>query len=253
MALHNDLAIEKREVDGVTVFTEPDLQALRCRCDDHDDVNMALRWLVAFQEKTRKGSWTPAALEAEVRDLERYIRETRANLAVETRRRVEGDLELFLRQATQMGLEKVSEHGDYCTQNVLRNGKRVCVVDWELYREEGNPLFDFCFFLMTSASEASFRKRGQRDDSYKERLYRNLTGKGKHSKTVRYLLSEYAGEKDFSPEIMFCGMTYMMSRCLRRCDPRFGNWSENYGEFTDLLEVWGRVAYDDSVFGSLKA
>jgi len=106
---------------------------------------------------------------------------------------------------------------------------------------------------MVNVGEASFRKRGLRDAFYKNELYRNLTGKGKHSETVRHLLSEYLEGKGFPPQTVFCGMTYMMSRCLRRYDPRFGNWTANYDAFTDHLEMWGRVAYDDSVFRSLEA
>jgi len=253
MALHNDLAIEKHEIGGVTVFTEPDLRAVRCKLDDRVDMNKALRWLMAFQEETRNGLWAPAALEEEMTDLQRYIGETARHLAVDTRRRVEGDLEMFREQATRMGLDKVSEHGDFCTWNILKSGERIHVVDWEFYRAEGNPLFDFCFFLMVNVGEASFRKRGLRDAFYKNELYRNLTGKGKHSETVRHLLSEYLEGTGFPPQTVFCGMTYMMSRCLRRYDPRFGNWTANYDAFTDHLEMWSRVAYDDSVFRSLEA
>jgi hypothetical protein len=253
MGLYNDMAIEKRVVDGITTFTEPDLKAARCKFDDCADMKEALRWLVAFQGKTRKGVWTPAALEAEIGDLARYIRHTVTNIASDTRSRVERDLELFLQHARKMQLEKVSEHGDYCTLNILKDGKRVYVVDWELYSEEGNPIFDFCFFLMASVTEASYRKRGQRDDSFRKTLYANFTGQGKYSPIVSELLSEYAAEKSFPPEMMFCGITYMMSRCLRRCDPRFGNFSiEDHSAFKDNLEFWSKVAYEDSVFGALR-
>ena len=253
MGLYNEMAIEKRVVDGITTFTEPDLKAARCKFDNRADIEEALRWLVAFQQKTKKGVWTPAALEAEIGDLVSYIRHTATDTASDTKSRIEGDLELFLQQASKLQLEKVSEHGDFCTLNILKNRERIYVVDWEMYREEGNPLFDFCFFLMANVTEASLKKRGERDDFFRKTLYANLTGQGKYSRFVSELLSEYAAAKGFPPEMMFCGMTYMLSRCLRRCDPRFGDFSiEDHGASREMLEFWSKVTYQDSVFGALK-
>jgi len=40
-------------------------------------------------------------------------------------------------------------HGDYCIQNMVSDGSRVYLIDWESYRRKGTLIFDYIhFFLM---------------------------------------------------------------------------------------------------------
>jgi ubiquinone/menaquinone biosynthesis C-methylase UbiE len=246
MEQHNDIAAKRYDIDEITVFTEPDLKAVRCKFSNPSHNDRAINWLIDFQSKTMKGFWNPTEVEREVGNLQRYISETSLNLNAETRQRVSQDLDLFLKNVSQMQLEKVSEHGDYCTLNILIDGQKMYVIDWEFYKEEGNPLFDFCFFVMTSIREASLQKSAYRDE-----IYRNLVGRGSYSPTLTRLLNRFSEEKSFSPETMFYATPYMLTRCIHRHDPRFGSWGTNFAVAMDLLDIWSKVTFHDSVFGSL--
>ena len=165
------------------------------------------------------------------------------SLNVETKHRLNQDLDSFLTHLGRVRPEKVSEHGDYSTGNILINRQKTYVIDWEYYREAGNPLFDFCFFILTNVMEASVQK-----PPYKKRVYENLTGAGNYSPIMKELLAEFAKEKNIPPEMLFYAMPYVIIRSIERYDPRFGGWNINFERFTELLHVWSDITSANSIF-----
>lgn len=241
MEQHNGIAIDRHEIDGTTVFKEPYLKAVRCNFSNPSHNYRALRWLIDFQSRTNKGVWNPAEAEREVSGLQRYI--SQMSLNVETKHRLNQDLDSFLEHLSQVQLEKVSEHGDYSTGNILINSKKIYVIDWEYYKEEGNPLFDLCFFALTNIMEASVQK-----PPCKKRVYENLTGAGNYSPIMKELLAEFGKEKNIPPEMLFYAMPYVIIRSIERYDPRFGDWNINFERFTELLQVWSDITSANSIF-----
>ena len=49
-----------------------------------------------------------------------------------------------------LNIDKTAEHGDLWQKNILISNttSKVSVIDWEYYKPEGNPFFDFIVFLI---------------------------------------------------------------------------------------------------------
>ena len=238
---HSGITVERHEIDGITVYKEPYLKAIRCNFRDRTHNHQALGWLMDFQSKTVGGFWDQREVDADIDELRRYISET--NLSTETKQRFNDDMYQFLGYIGQMQLEKVAEHGDFSTGNILIDGARVYIIDWEYYREVGNPLFDFCFFLLTNIMEASARK-----PPFRETARENLSGHGNYSPLAKELLAEFNKAKGIPLGILFYAIPYVIGRCIRRYDPRLGEWNINFDRFTEFLNVWNDVTFENSVF-----
>jgi len=89
------------------------------------------------------------------------------------------DYQLYMKT---LRIDKTAEHGDFWLKNILidRSENKINVIDWENYKEESNPLFDFVFFIIVMLVL---------EDGI-EQFRDNLNGRGKLSSIVKELKVE---------------------------------------------------------------
>ncbi|MGH9788157.1 MAG: methyltransferase domain-containing protein [Candidatus Acidiferrales bacterium] len=130
-----------RYVEPYLAGGAPDATSLRHQ-------QLALRWLLEFQRQTTAGQWASDELAAPARQELHEARPALRRLGIESE--VGAGIEDFLRRLHQRPLARVAEHGDFWKANmILQPGDRLFVLDWQHFREDGEPFFDFSFFLFT--------------------------------------------------------------------------------------------------------
>ena len=227
----NKVKIRKRDVNGIRTFIEPMLKGKPLEVYNPIHNQISLKWLIEFQNSTKKGFWNFEDLEKESKNLSDHLSEI--CLPIETRLRVSENLQLFLKHLEKVRIEKTSEHGDFWSKNILLDeSRKIYVIDWEFFKEEGNPLFDFCFFIITNCSVGL-----QPEKSF----YENFTGKGKYAPILRNLLIDFSKEKSLSQELIYCAIPYVMLRCIYRYSANLENWDSARGTFIKLLKTWDKV------------
>lgn len=90
----------------------------------------------------------------------------------------------------EFGLAEVPVHGDFAPSNLLLDGQRLYVTDWEWLRLDGWPLDDLWWFLLVSAKHAGLP--AERAEASAARMLDALLGKGPGSKRMRENASEFA-------------------------------------------------------------
>ena len=106
------------------------------------------------------------------------------------------------------------------------------MIDWELFKEEGNPLFDFCFFIITNCSTGV-----QPEKSF----YENLTGKGEYAPILRNLLIDFSRAKNLPSDLIYHAIPYVLLRCIYRHSANLENWDSARATFIKLLETWAKM------------
>lgn len=128
---------------------------------------LAIEWLISFQKQTSSMRISKNSLVAEVNSL-------RATL------RLIPDLDTLLNHTLIKNYESyiitnspttVSEHGDFFYGNIIfdSSSDKISVIDWEYFKEMGDPFFDFVWFIINSMMlpsnsheefQANMEKRG---------------------------------------------------------------------------------------------
>jgi ubiquinone/menaquinone biosynthesis C-methylase UbiE len=227
----NKVRVRERDVSGVRTFIEPMLKGKPFEIYNPFHNQVCLKWLIAFQNDTKKGFWNFEEMEQEVKNLSSYVSEIR--ISREIRLRTSERLEHLLKHLEGLKIEKTSEHGDFWAKNILidDNGK-IYVIDWEYYKEEGNPLFDFCFFIITNCMTGLQPQKS---------FYENFSGKGKYTPILRNLLADFSKKRNLTPELIFSSVPYVLLRFIRRHSNEFENWDTARATFIKLLETWDEV------------
>jgi len=100
-----------------------------------------MEWLVNFQEKTFSGFWSGDAWKRDI-----------ASLTCQTAGDIVDKLLWFLEKEGRK-THKVAEHGDFDHLNLFLEKNRLCVLDWEYYRKDGDEFFDITYFLFNMYTE----------------------------------------------------------------------------------------------------
>jgi len=230
----NDLSVKQLNVMGLNVFVESKVIGKRCEFYNLSHNLKAWEWLMQFQRKTRNSILPFEELEKEVMNLSALLPEI--NISEEVRLGIRRKLDVFLKSLDGLPLEKCAEHGDFWLGNIfVDNNERVYVIDWEYYRENGNPLFDCGFFLILNSS-------GKANQEY---FRENLSGCGKYSPILKNLTVNICQEKQLPLEVIFYNITYVLLRCIRRYHSNLGNWAVNFKAYVDLLTVWHEFTFKD--------
>ncbi len=216
-----------RHSTGKSTFLEQKpVSGRRCRVYSMSDNTRAIRWLLQFQRDTDSGSLTRADAEGE----KSQIMETLSRLEpFDAISEVHRDLDEFAEVLVSARVSKCSEHGDFWQSNILfsRIGQ-VLVLDWEFFRRLGNPIFDFCFFIISNSSqpkpEVSF--------------YQNLGGSGRYSEAMLSIVRMFCSEKKIPVRVFLLGIPYVLARCLVRYSAYSRTMSPQVYEFSRLLRLW---------------
>ena len=193
-----------------------------------DDLRRAINWLIDFQQKTRKTTMTKEDIQKELN----YIRTNLLQVANLNKPEYVKCLDEYQKYVETLKINKTAEHGDFYFRNILieSNTNKTNVIDWENYKEEGNPLFDFVFFftgvILFLGGVEQFKS--------------NLNGSGRFSLTVKemkVLIENHFGyELDLEILIKYVILRYIIGKQLE--SGPFDKVSFKYKNALDtLLEI----------------
>jgi SAM-dependent methyltransferase len=230
MAQFNPLNIRKDVIDNVAVFIEPVIKGAQPKLYNLSHNQKVLYWLLDFQRKTQNGYWDFEQLEAKIIALCNFLSEI--HLDNEIRSRTGQRMELFMKSLQCVKIQRTSEHGDFFAGNMLiGEDDQVYVTDWEFYQEDGEPLFDFVFFILDTSTKGTMPK------SFQD----NFLGKGKYSPILETLISEYTRTKQLPPELILQAIPYVILRCLYRAATGVDNKHLDINRYIYLLELWDEI------------
>lgn len=236
MAAFNNINVEKQVIDAVTIFTEPALNGKHPQPHNLSQNLKAIKWLLNFQNATRKGYWDYDELKANIQDLTDFL--TKSDMEHGLKIRTIERMGQFAESLKKCNLPRTAEHGDYCSLNIIINHSNTYVIDWEFYEENGDPLFDFIFFILCNAATGNLRK------SFRN----NFSQNGKYFGIVDTLIKEYAKAKDLPPDIIWQAFPYVILRCIRRSSVGENNRHLNSQDYIRVLTLWDEVYHDPLTF-----
>lgn len=224
LGMYAGISSTKQLFGNFTVFHEKALAGRQCSYRDLRDHELAIRWLLEFQERT-VSNLTGAEQEAERSELIGALSriESTATIAHALARSYDE-----LRDAlANSGVPNCSEHGDFYPKSILiSNSGEVLVLDWEFFNRCGNPLFDFSFFIIRAAagSERDFSK--------------NLAGSGSYSRSLSHLIRTYGSIKGLPTTAVLLGIPYTLMRCTVRHSVYSKTYSPMGSHYVRLLKMW---------------
>ena len=171
---------------------------------DLDEVTLAINWLIHFQNNSKKELIDKNDVSKEIELIKKGLQQVS-----------HGDLNQYYEWLNQYKnyinqnkIFKTAVHGDFWVTNILFNPKtqRTHVLDWELFREKGNPLLDFLLFLYDIMAMTG--------DEPLETFKKNLAGNGAASKIVdkiKLMMEEHFG---FKLDIILLLRFYLMRKMV---------------------------------------
>jgi ubiquinone/menaquinone biosynthesis C-methylase UbiE len=219
----------------VAFFREPAILGRPCSFHSKEDNKKAIHWLLRFQDETALEPLSEAETAQEQSEILSSLPQIYHVDLPPTK--FADQLKELARILSTMRVIRCSEHGDFWPANILfSNTGGVLVLDWEFYKVSGNPLFDFCFFLINVASrpsgELSFSK--------------NFLGTGDYSGILRENVRTFCSHRRVPVRSVLLGISYALLRCLGRysvfsetCSPVLAR------RYSSLLTTW-----NDEIFNS---
>jgi len=233
LSTYGGVNYEKRRFGSLTLFVERPIEGRRCVFLNPTYNRGAVDWLLQFQNKTI--SDTPACIE---RPGERAIS---ALTTVDSDTR---NSEETARQIKELGdilahahASACSEHGDFQPGNIfLAWTDEIYVMDWEFYRALGDPVFDFCWFIIVSSSRGGLKS-----------FLENFSGAGPYSSVMSSIIRTFCREKRLPMEAILLGIPYTLSRwILRFSDYSVAPSPSQLHGLLSLLRFWNhKVQYQD--------
>jgi ubiquinone/menaquinone biosynthesis C-methylase UbiE len=174
-----------------------------------EEAMLAVEWLFDFHNKTRTTIMTQEYVSLEIAEIRRGL----ADLPMFNSADIEKSLNDYQILSQRLNIAKSAQHGDFWHGNILFDPKikEVHVIDWEYYKENSNPLYDFVFFVVMAMRLPN--------DSVED-FRTNLSGQGQFSPTLRALIArakEYLGaELDLSILMPYALLRYVSTKSLER-------------------------------------
>jgi hypothetical protein len=199
----------------------------------------ALNWLFSFQKRYSKGSIAEEEIHSEIELLLNYAKMQKIN-----------NIQRIKKNLTRMNNSAsicVPEHGDFWAGNILFNGAKISVLDWEEYRERGNYFFDPFFFLIANSFNDSLCTEGP--DGSVSSFCRNWTGAGPYSHILKNSILEFRKNYNLDPESIINAVPYVIIKKIARSDPKINGWNPHFIIFPKLLEAWYK--YENEILNYL--
>jgi SAM-dependent methyltransferase len=174
-----------------------------------DEVQMAIEWLINFQNKTHLFPMTKNDIALEVNSVRRDLLQLPDLNTLQYRRLVD-DYELYV---GSLNVDKTAEHGDFWYGNILvdSTGCQINVIDWEYFREKGDPFYDFVFFIITAVQLSS---------GSAEEFISIINGSGKFNPIMRKLQdrinSHFGFELNLGKLIPYTMLRFIVRKQLER-------------------------------------
>ena len=229
---HARVSFEKRKLRSRTLFGEKPIVGRPCSYVSLKDAQRAIEWLLRFQDRTRGKPLTEADLLNEQTEIRYSLQRLEAtSIASEEIDETMEQTQRLMRLLNMGNVTTCSEHGDFCPGNILLSkAGEVFVFDWEFYRVSGNPLFDFCFFLISSSSRQKMEKS----------FLHNMSGRGPCSGVIADIVQTYLQHKGLPTEAVLLGIPYVLSRCVARYSVYSATRSPKGHEYRRMLTVWNK-------------
>ncbi|MGI0022515.1 MAG: phosphotransferase family protein, partial [Nitrososphaeraceae archaeon] len=189
-----------------------------------DEIIATIDWLFAFQNKNRRTTMTKGDVHLEVNMLKTNLLQI-PHLNKQQYRKWLDDFESY---ASAIHVDKTSEHGDFWHKNILINPEtnEVNVIDWEHFREEGNPFFDLIFMLINA-----MQLPGNPINEFKC----NLDGYGRFATILKELKNKIDNHFGFSLDLDIL-IRYTMLRFVIRIWLERGPYNETVILYNKLLD-----------------
>jgi len=131
-----------------------------------EDMIKSINWLFDFQKETSRGIMTKNDIQLEVTKIRDNLTEL-PHFNSQQYRKLIDDYQTYMES---LKIIKTVEHGDFWHGNILIDLKthQVYVVDWEYYREDGNPFHDLVFLLING-----MKISGDNLEEFKTNFYGN--------------------------------------------------------------------------------
>ena len=234
----NHIKISKQIIETVPIHIEPALKGLQLRTHNLSHNEMALQWLIGFQNETKNGYYRHEDLDIEINELVNYL--ISLNLQKDIKQRFIERMKIFFDCLKNNKIPITSEHGDFWSSNILIERNNIYVIDWEFYKQRGNPLFDFVFFLLSNLSRGF-------SETFSSKLTKdNIKGKGPYFKILKMMLLEYSKATNMPPEIMLQAFPYVIIRNIKRT---FENHNQIEGDhYLNVLITWDELCLEIDEF-----
>lgn len=151
-----------------------------------NEVTLAINWLINFQNNSKQELINKNDIIEEVLLIKKGLQYVNHGDLNQYYKWLD-DYEKFMENNK---IYKTGVHGDFWISNILINSKddKIHVLDWELFREKGNPLLDFLTFL--------YNLMAMTENEPLETLKKNLSGNGKANKIIsnfKLMMEEHFG------------------------------------------------------------
>ena len=162
-----------------------------------NEVTKAIEWLIEFQNNSKQKIMNKNDIQEEIDIMKKglqYVNHGDLNQYYEW-------LEDYRKFIELNEIFKTAIHGDFWITNILINekSKKIHVLDWELFKQKGNPFLDFLTFLYDLMSMT--------EDNPLETFKKNLKGEGSASNIINHvklMMEKHFGFKiDNIIEILF--------------------------------------------------
>jgi SAM-dependent methyltransferase len=142
-----------------------------------EEAMLAVEWLFDFQNKTRATIMTQEHVSLEIAEIRRGL----SNIPMFNAVDVEKWLDDYHVLSQKLSIATSAQHGDFWDGNIIFNPKtkELHIIDWEYYKENSNPLYDFVFFVVS----AMRLPNGTAQD-----FRTNLSGQGQFSPALKALI-----------------------------------------------------------------
>jgi ubiquinone/menaquinone biosynthesis C-methylase UbiE len=230
MSQFNQLDIQKNEIGSFKIFTEPYIRAKPFKLNNFFYHQAVLNWLLDFQSKTQHGFWEYRKFEAKIVILKNFLLEISIDKKI--RLRTEQSLDLLLDALKKAKLLINAEHGDFTPVNIIIGyDNKIYIMDWEFFEEEGDPLFDFVFYILACASFGNFPHT----------FRKNFTNQGKNSPILKDLIVRFSKAKDISSELVYMFIPYVILRLIHRAAYSEERKHINVNRYIIFLKLWDEV------------
>lgn len=191
-----------------------------------NESRLALKWLFDYQRNNGASEFTSEELQSQVSEL-------KVKLAMTPEIKAEKYLDYLDKYKVYLNklkINRVCEHGDFFYSNIIvdKSASELQVIDWEYYRENGDPFFDLMFYVLTSLELPS-----ESPDAFKN----NLDGKGKFIKILRYLkpmIDKHYGQNiDFDKLLPYTLTRFIVRKYVER--GKFDGIVIHYQKLFDIL------------------
>ena len=174
-----------------------------------NEAQMAIEWLINFQNKTHLSPITKNDIALEVNAIRRDLLQLPHLNTLQYQRWLD-DYESYV---GSLNVDKTAEHGDFWYGNILIDSTKyeVNVIDWEYFREKGDPFYDFVFFIITAM---------QLPSTSAEEFRYNINGSGKFNPIMRKLQdrinSHFGFELNLAKLIPYTVLRFLIRKQLER-------------------------------------